>query len=72
MATRQAQGRRAAHMRRRQTLSPAMIIAAVVLVALGFGLGWHFGVQSTRFHGDILLVNTQHRLNPIPSANQNS
>ena len=38
------------------------VIAAVVMLAGAFGLGWHFGVESTRFKGDILLVNEAHRL----------
>ena len=42
------------------------IVAGVVCLALlggVFGLGWNFGVESTRFHGSILLVNAEHRLN---------
>ena len=35
---------------------------AVALLAGAFGLGWHFGVESTRYHGNILLVNESHRL----------
>ena len=35
---------------------------AVALVAASFGAGWFFGVQSTRYHGKILLVNESHRL----------
>ena len=41
------------------------IIAAAVAVAIlagTFALGWHFGVESTRFRGNILLVNEAHRL----------
>ena len=38
------------------------VIAAVVMLAGAFGLGWHFGVESTRFKGNILLVNETHRL----------
>ena len=34
----------------------------VAMLAVAFGLGWHFGVESTRFRGDILLVNASHRL----------
>ena len=40
----------------------AVVIVAVALLAGAFGLGWHFGVESTRFHGNILLVNEAHRL----------
>ena len=35
---------------------------AVALLAGAFGLGWHFGVRSTEYHGNILLVNDAHRL----------
>ena len=35
---------------------------AVALLAGAFGLGWHFGVRSTEYHGNILLVNDTHRL----------
>lgn len=48
------------------SLSRAQTIAAaaVCLALLGgmFGLGWFCGVQSTVFHGEILLVNASHRL----------
>ncbi len=48
------------------TLNRAQLIAAAILcVALlggTFALGWHFGVRSTVFQGDILLVNAAHRL----------
>ena len=44
-------------------LSPlAAVIVAVALVGASFALGWYFGVQSTRYKGDILLVNDSHRL----------
>ena len=35
---------------------------AAALLAGAFGLGWHFGVRSTEYHGNILLVNESHRL----------
>ncbi len=38
------------------------VLIMVALLAGAFGLGWHFGVESTRFHGKILLVNESHRL----------
>lgn len=38
------------------------IVVAVALLAASFGAGWFFGVQSTKFHGKILLVNDTHRL----------
>lgn len=48
-------------------------LAAVVCVALmgaSFGLGWHFGVDSTRYRGNILLVNDANRLdeNYVPEG----
>lgn len=51
--------------RRRRAGSAQLFVAVLVVVALmagAFGLGWHFGVRSTRAHGDILLVNSSHRL----------
>lgn len=41
-----------------------ILAAAVALAVLAgtFALGWHFGVRSTRFYGNILLVNETHRL----------
>ena len=39
-----------------------LIVAAVVMLAGAFGLGWHFGAESNRFKGSILLVNEQNRL----------
>ena len=48
---------------RRSNGSIILVVAvAVALLAGAFGLGWHFGVESTRFHGNILLVNEAHRL----------
>ena len=49
------------------------IIAGVICLALlggVFGLGWFLGVESTRFHGTILLVNDAHRLdaNYVPEG----
>ena len=40
----------------------AVVIVATALLAGAFGLGWHFGVKSTEYHGNILLVNESHRL----------
>ena len=40
----------------------SIIVIAVALMAVSFGAGWFFGVQSTKFRGDILLVNDKHRL----------
>ena len=38
------------------------LAVALALMAGSFGLGWHFGVASTRYRGTILLVNEQNRL----------
>ena len=44
-------------------LSPAIAaVLAVALIGVSFGAGRFFGVRSTQFHGDILLVNESHRL----------
>ena len=49
---------------RRPARGPRILVVAIMvaLLAGSFGLGWHFGVESTRFHGKILLVNESHRL----------
>jgi len=41
-----------------------ILAAVLVLVLMGasFGAGWFFGVESTKFYGDILLVNSANRL----------
>ena len=39
-----------------------LVVVAVILMAASFGAGWFFGVQSTKYHGNILLVNESHRL----------
>ncbi len=41
-----------------------ILCCALALMLMGgtFGLGWHFGVESTKYRGDILLVNDSHRL----------
>ena len=46
------------------TKAQTWIASACLIVLLGgaFFAGWHFGVDSTRFHGKILLVNDQNRL----------
>ena len=53
-------------MKKKRRSSPAARIAAAIavlaLTAGAFALGWHFGVESTRYHGSILLVNAEHRL----------
>ena len=48
--------------RRRRINLIAALIVAVALLGGSFALGWHFGVESTRFKGNILLVNASHRL----------
>ena len=48
--------------RQRPTNRIAVLIVALALVGASFGLGWHFGVESTRYRGSILLVNEQNRL----------
>ncbi|MBQ6325356.1 MAG: M15 family metallopeptidase [Clostridia bacterium] len=49
--------------RRRDPGRSILAAAAVVaLMAASFGLGWFLGARSTRFHGNILLVNETHRL----------
>ena len=51
--------------RRGLILSPVMAaVLAIALMGVSFGAGWFFGVRSTQFHGDILLVNESHRLSP--------
>ena len=53
-------------MKKKRRSSPAARIAAAIavlaLTAGAFALGWHVGVESTRYHGSILLVNAEHRL----------
>ena len=52
--------------RRRRGMSAGQKILAAVLVLVlmgaSFGAGWFFGVESTKFYGDILLVNSANRL----------
>ena len=48
--------------RRRGGVRPLALVIALALLGGTFGLGWHFGVESTRYHGRILLVNAEHRL----------
>ena len=46
------------------TTGQKILAAVLVLVLMGasFGAGWYFGVESTKFYGDILLVNSANRL----------
>ncbi len=58
--------RRADRHRRKKVSKGKVILACVALLALlgaSFGAGWYFGVESTRYKGEILLVNEQ---NPLP------
>lgn len=50
--------------KRRRSFGPRVVVLVVVLALMAgsFGLGWHFGVDSTRYRGSILLVNDDHRL----------
>jgi len=48
----------------------AKLLVLAAMMAGMFGLGWHFGVESTKFTGEILLVNDDHRLSAdyVPEA----
>ena len=52
--------------KRRRGASPAQklftALVCILLMGASFGAGWHFGVESTQFYGDILLVNSENRL----------
>jgi len=37
-------------------------LVVLALMAASFGFGWRCGVESTRFYGDVLLVNSDNRL----------
>ena len=56
----------------KRSLWQTILAAAVVLALMGgsFGLGWHFGVDSTRYKGGILLVNEDNPLSAdyVPEA----
>lgn len=57
---------RGRHRRRGPGRGQILVSAVVCLALMGgmFGLGWHFGVESTRYKGSILLVNAENRLDP--------
>ena len=38
------------------------LVLILVLMGASFGAGWFFGVKSTQYSGDILLVNSKNRL----------
>jgi len=51
--------------KKKRLFTTARIIScaiALVLMGASFGAGWFFGVKSTEYSGDILLVNANHRL----------
>lgn len=50
--------------RRGLSRSQKIIAAALTLALMGvsFSAGWFFGVRSTRYYGEILLVNNENRL----------
>jgi len=51
--------------RKKKKRGGGKVIAAAILVvcmAASFTLGWFMGVDSTKFKGDILLVNSKHKL----------
>ena len=50
--------------KKRASLLSRVLGCVLLLVMLGasFGAGWFFGVKSTEYKGDILLVNSKHRL----------
>ena len=51
--------------KKKQPSSRRGLVSAIVVVCLmagSFALGWFFGVRSTEYHGNILLVNETHRL----------
>lgn len=60
------------HRRRRPSRGRTIACCALCLALMGgmFGLGWHFGVESTKYRGSILLVNSENRLDAdyVPEA----
>ena len=48
----------------------SVLIIALALMAISFAGGWYFGVRSTKYHGEVLLVNDQNRLpsNYVPEG----
>ena len=63
-AKKRRSGKRELHLNLNLNKTQTILAGVICLVLLGgmFGLGWYFGVDSTRFHGKILLVNADHRL----------
>ena len=48
--------------RYRRTQRMLTLVIMVALIGVSFGAGWFFGVRSTRYRGEVLLVNDQNRL----------
>lgn len=48
--------------RRKQPFRLLSCVLALALMGASFGAGWFFGVKSTQYSGNILLVNDSHRL----------
>ena len=74
-ARRMQEDRAAAKKPRRAAKRPlwrtiAALAAVLALMGGSFGLGWHFGVDSTRYKGGILLVNEDNPLSAdyVPEA----
>ncbi|MBR1560789.1 MAG: M15 family metallopeptidase [Clostridia bacterium] len=38
------------------------LVIVLAFMAVSFGAGWYFGVRSTKYRGEVLLVNDQNRL----------
>lgn len=47
---------------RKQPFRLLSCVLALALMGASFGAGWFFGVKSTQYSGNILLVNDSHRL----------
>lgn len=57
--------RKRSSIRRKRRKQPFRLLSCVLALALmgaSFGAGWFFGVKSTQYSGNILLVNDNHRL----------
>lgn len=46
------------------------LVIVLAFMAVSFGAGWYFGVRSTKYRGEVLLVNDQNRLpsNYVPEG----
>lgn len=56
------QAARPARRGKKSGVGAAGVLVVLALMAASFAAGWHFGVDSTRYKGKILLVNADHRL----------